>query len=281
MGVGPEQNHGFGASRGRRCVVDVGHAISAAVVVVEQRRRRRRRRCWWSGIGGRVTGNGRVKADDSVRACELPTSPILKRLWSEWRACGRTSCSRINGAAGSGAVDVRHRHRRRRRHREQRPPPRTPSPLSPSTPRTLPPPPLPPSRRDLQIAATTAAADRREPSPSPPTPPPPPPFARRNGDASDATFSLHVYPLPGFQTETTTSDAEELARFRYAIAAVLNSPTAEAEIACTCCCYYYYYYIYSRRQCRLTIFETFYELGTKGVRPQLIMHIICTRNTLW
>jgi hypothetical protein len=88
----------------------------------------------------------------------------------------------------------------------------------PSTPRTLPPP-LPPSRRDLQIAATTAAADRGAPSPSPPTPPPP--FARRSGDASDATFSLYVYPLPGFQTEKTTAGAEELGRFRFIIAAII------------------------------------------------------------
>lgn len=236
MGVGPEQNHGFGVSRGRRCVAGVWHAVAATVVVVEQRRRRRRRRCWRSGVGGGVTGNGRVEADDSVRACELPSPPILKSLCSEWRACGRTSCSG-NGAAGRGAVNVRHR----RRHRKQRPPPqrppsppRTAPPLLPSTPRTLPPPPplkpLTPSRRDLQIAATTSAADRGSPPPSPPTPPPPP-FARRSGDASDATYTYILFPV--FKPKKPLPTPKRWAASGI-LSQLLYSPIAPAEIACTC-----------------------------------------------
>lgn len=149
--------------------------------MVQQRRGRGRRRC--GRRGGVVTGW--VEAYDSVRACELPSPPILKRLCPERRACTRTSWRR-NGAAGRGASNVRHRHR----HRGPRPPPQQPPSSS-----TLPPlfSPSPSPRPDLRMrAATTAAAADRAP-PSPTTTPPPNPLltAHRRGDVRGARlFSL-------------------------------------------------------------------------------------------
>lgn len=177
MGVGSQQNHGVDASQRPRCF------SKGRVSVVQQRRRRRGRRCRWCGVGGIVT-TGWVKANDSVRACKLPSPPILKRLCAERSACTRTSSrSGINGTAGRGAVNVRHRHRR---HRKPRPPPQPP----PSPLRTLPPPlPLPPSRSDLRIAATTTVATAEGAPPSPQPPPIMSPSVHRNDDVvSYATF---------------------------------------------------------------------------------------------